>query len=84
MFGASNLPAAHAAGLFMYIDPISIIADASSEDKDYPPLPLSEEDKAEIERIMSSHSLIDDVSSSPPSATKVLIIIIMSLPSLKH
>ena len=55
----------------MYMDPVltaAASADASSsEDKDYPPITLNDEQRAEIDRIMENHALIDSTSSPPSS-----------------
>lgn len=67
----------------MYIDPtVSTPSDAStaSEDIDYPPLPLSDEERAEIARIMTNHAQISSNSTSadsspvsPPSQVRLLM-----------
>lgn len=70
MYGASNLPqVAHPSGLFMYMDPLLAVSGehGSSDDKDYPPVALSDEHRAEIDRIMENHGLIDSASSPPSS-----------------
>lgn len=74
MYGASNVPPmAHGAGMFMYMDPVLATAGApdqsTSEDKDYPPVDLSAEDRAEIDRIMASHTMIDSGSNPSSVAT---------------
>lgn len=70
MYGASNIPIlAHPSALFMYMDPSLTPGDPSSEERDYPPIMLGEEEQAEIDRILENHAMIDSASSASSTAT---------------
>ena len=61
---------AHPSALFMYMDPaLPTSGDPTTEDKDYPPTALGEDERAEIERIVENHAMIDSASSASSTAT---------------
>lgn len=48
--------------------------DEDSEDKDYPSMPLSGNDSAEIDRVMESYSLIDSSSAGSSTVTTPTVV----------